>query len=372
MVLKHGAALSSLLLASLIVASGTLFAKEKTQSIILDSEILGEQREILVSLPDSYDRTQSDYAVLVTTDAELIHEFAYGTSLYLSRQGEAPELIVVGIVNTDREKRLYYEVDNFTAFLEDELAPFIDERFRTNGLRILFGFSSGTVPVDTLLFSDSDLFSLYISAGWGMSDSGYARLSKSLDQIEFSGQRVFFSTEGETVRRKNVENFLADLDRVSPGNLTWKGHIYEGMDHGDVMTRGLHDGLEYLFNDWEIPGNLSEKGITGLEQHEQALRQRFSRPVRLQSETIASAAFGLLHTGDERHAAAATALLEEAVRRKPWGGDMLAYLAYAQWQYGDLDQARNTMREAIELAEDFSDPQLADFENRLREWMKTE
>ena len=362
----------SALLAGFSLAPASLIAGNKTTSIVLESEILGERREILVSLPDSYDKAKTDYTILVTTDAELIHEFAYGTSLYFSRQGVAPELIVVGIVNTDRERNLFYEVDDFTSFLENELIPLVGDRYRTNGLRVLFGFSSGTVPVDKLLFSNSDLFSLYIASGWGMSDSGYKRLSESLGQLEFSGQRVFLSTEGNTIRRKNVEKLLADLDRIRPETLDWKGQIYEDKDHGDVMTRGLHDGLEYLFSDWTIPTELAEKGLSGLEAHERSLHESLASPVRLQSETLASAAFDLFHADEDRHAPAVRSLLEEAVRRKPWSAEMLAYLAYAQWQFHDYDDARSNILRAIELAKETSDPRLAEFENWLREWQKLE
>ncbi len=359
-------------LAGFILIPAALYADERTTTITLDSDILGERRDILVSLPDSYNETDEDYTLLVTTDAELIHEFAFGTSLYLSRQGDAPEMIVVGIVNTNREKDLYYEVDSFTSFLENELIPFIDSRYRTNKLRALFGFSSGTVPVDKLLFSNSDLFSLYIAAGWGMSDAGYTRLIDSIPDIEFTGQRVYLSTEGNTIRRRNVEKILGDLDRIKPGNLNWTGRIYENLDHGDVMTRGLYDGLEFLFNDWPIPEDLAAKGMDGLKEHEHSLRQSFAAPVELQSETLAGAAFDLFHADEDQHASAVTSLLAEAVRRKPWGAEMLAYLAYAQWQFHDYDDARNNIHKAIDLAKASSDPRLVEYEDWLSEWQKLE
>ncbi len=353
-----------------LFAPATLSAEPGTHSIVLDSEILGEQRQILVSLPGSYQHTQANYPVLVATDAEFIHEFAVGASRYLSRRGKAPELIVVGIINTHRGKDLFYEADNFTAFLEKELIPHIDDRFRTSELRILFGFSSGTVPVDRLLFSNNALFSMFIATGWGMSDSGYERASKSLRETEFTGQRVFFSTEGTTVRRKNVALFLDDLERLQPDKLQWKGHIYESMDHGDVMPRGLYDGLEFLFKNWGMPRALAEKGVDGLAEHERLLHRQLSHPLAIQSETIANSTYELLQSGQADHAQAVLSLLDEAIRRKPWDPEMLAYRAFALWQYGESDDAKATIRQAIDLAKESSDPRLPEFRSMLDEWLQ--
>lgn len=248
------------------------------------------------------------------------------------------------------------------------MLPALDDRYRTSKLRILYGFSSGTVPVDTLLFSNSPLFSLYISAGWGLSDAGYERLAALLETTPLSGQRVYLSTEGTTRRRKNVVRFLSHLDDQHPDELQWKGHIYEDLDHGDVMTRGLFDGLDFLFEDWAIPSELASQGLDGLAEHEAKLGQVLSDDVALQSEALAGAAFELLHTGEREHAGAVLSLFDEAVRRKPWGAEMLAYRAYALWQYDQKDRARIALRKAIDTATRDSDPRLPEYENVLSQW----
>ncbi|MEM1175917.1 MAG: hypothetical protein AAGI27_13990, partial [Pseudomonadota bacterium] len=58
----------------------------------------------------------------------------------------------------------------------------------------------------------------------------------------------------------------------------------------------------------------------------------------------------------------------EAVRRKPWGAEMLAYRAYALWQYDQKDRARIALRKAIDTATRDSDPQLPEYENVLSQW----
>ena len=102
----------------------------------LYSDILGEQRRLLVHVPEARSAEQR-FPVLVLMDGRNNFKHVVGTMDALSRGGTIPPTIVVGIENTDRWRDLTPQaVEGFTTsggsrdflgFIEAELLPHIDE-----------------------------------------------------------------------------------------------------------------------------------------------------------------------------------------------------------------------------------------------------
>jgi predicted alpha/beta superfamily hydrolase len=96
--------------------------------------ILGEDRKVFVHLPTSYDTSGNAYPVLYLLDgtpASLLEMIAITTRLRNDRN--APEMIIVAIENTNRNRDMMPVVANdypgppraeaFLGFLEKELTP---------------------------------------------------------------------------------------------------------------------------------------------------------------------------------------------------------------------------------------------------------
>lgn len=90
-----------------------------------------------------------------------------------------PESIVVCISNVDRRRDFTFptrnELDkkdfpttgqsqNFIGFIESELQPYIDEKYRTASTKTLIGQSLGGLLATEVLFKKPDLFDNYIIA----------------------------------------------------------------------------------------------------------------------------------------------------------------------------------------------------------------
>jgi len=128
----------------------TSIAQESTKQIIigdsvsLNSDILNEKREIMIYRPKGYDQENKKYPVLYLLDAEYQFHYVTGVTAFLSEIGHIPEMIVVGITNTDRNRDLTPEpgeaqrkrfptsggADLFLKFLDQELIPHIESRYR--------------------------------------------------------------------------------------------------------------------------------------------------------------------------------------------------------------------------------------------------
>ncbi len=124
----------------------------------LDSKVMGEPRKVLVWTPGDAANGRA-YPVLYLTDAERQFGHTVTTVEFLSRNGRIPPMIVVGVFNTDRTRDLtpYRDkddettgqmataggADRFLKFMETELIPWVESRYRTQTFRAFAGHSFG-------------------------------------------------------------------------------------------------------------------------------------------------------------------------------------------------------------------------------------
>ncbi len=164
------------------------------------SKIFNETREIWVSVPSDF-RTElkgQKFSVAVVLDGPEHFYSIVGMLDRFSRTAGSevcPPMIVVGLVNTDRERDFYPNLtnDTFNQFLKEELLPFIDKQYPTQPFRILIGHSlAGLRTIHTAIFSE-DLF------------RGYIGIDPSL------GQR---RNEWYNLARKQIENFYPENSSI--------------------------------------------------------------------------------------------------------------------------------------------------------------
>ena len=122
------------------------------KSVKLTSKVLERDMDILIYVPEGYESSTSSYPVLYDLNSFICFTYDCGTVELLSRSSEIANMIVVGIpplrngyVPAPYEER---GDDPLTAdlslkFFKDELIPFIENNYRTNKFRILYGHSVG-------------------------------------------------------------------------------------------------------------------------------------------------------------------------------------------------------------------------------------
>src|SRR6188474_1726366 len=113
------------------------------------SEILRESRKILIHLPDGYDTSKQAYTVLYRLDGS--QNSLFGTVAVANRMTDIQQIIIVAIENVNRDRDMmplksgYYSGtiggEKFLSFIETELIPAIESKYRTNHKRILCGQS---------------------------------------------------------------------------------------------------------------------------------------------------------------------------------------------------------------------------------------
>lgn len=212
-----------------------LFAHEMFK---IRSRELGETREIIVHLPDSYAQSKSAaYPVLYVLDGQSNHRIADAASSLLGAYGTIPELIVVAIPNTNRMRDFSQDAGaaKFLRFLTAELVPQIDSRYRTRPMRVLAGHSLTALFTVWAMTQMPDAFFGWIALDPSLWWNDGAVL-KALTARKNPRGRLVMIRSGESQKRR--------------GDFPFTNLVLPDETHGSLPYRGFYESLKILFADY--------------------------------------------------------------------------------------------------------------------------
>lgn len=203
------------------------------------SEILGEERPIIVRLPAGYDESEKRYPVLYLLDGEHESLFANAvSSIEFPRDDKnALKMILIAVVNTDRSRDMFPVIvdklptsggaSRFLRFMAEELKPFVDWSYRTAEFDILFGASNAGLFVIYALLTRPDAFDAYIASspmiGW--CDEFIFDLAKKRFSESSSLGRFLYMTYGlpdSNHVTSFVPEFIKTIEFHAPDDFKWE------------------------------------------------------------------------------------------------------------------------------------------------------
>lgn len=131
------------------------------------SKVLDEERTLLVSLPVGYENSTQSYPVLYVLDGDIGALLNSISTVWTLSSSYSPEMIIVAIANTKRNRDMVPGSDTapkFLRFITEELFTFIKKEFRTNGHKVLYGASNAGLFVVFSFLENPDHFSGYIAS----------------------------------------------------------------------------------------------------------------------------------------------------------------------------------------------------------------
>ena len=148
----------------------------------IQSTQLGEKRILNVYLPQGYNQNDTTkYSVIYLLDGSADEDFIHVVGLVQFNTFEwinrIPKSILVGIATVDRKRDFTYPTtieedkktypatghsDKFIAFIEKELQPYIEKKYKTNSSKTIIGQSLGGLLATEILFTKPNLFNKYI------------------------------------------------------------------------------------------------------------------------------------------------------------------------------------------------------------------
>lgn len=232
------------------------------------SKILDEKRAYQVYLPPSYFfKPNRKYPVIYLMDGDYNFHYDSGLIEYMSTVGEKiPEMILVGISDKGSKKYRNYcsptlpdgegKANEFMDFIDGELRPHIDEKFRTSSYEILIGHSMGGLFVTNYFLERPESFESYIAIDpslWANEYEISTRADSTLKKMGNLNSNLFISL-AET-KQMGIFQFIGVLDKYFPRREKWKFQHLENENHGSAHLPSIQKGLKWIFKDWNLSGD---------------------------------------------------------------------------------------------------------------------
>ncbi len=222
----------------------------------LDSKILGEKRDILVSAPP---HRVPGMPLLVLLDGEWNLRNVSTAVSHLIANGRLPPMVVAGVVNTDRGRDLMPTLagdkfadgpsDRFLSFLADELIPRMATEYPIGKYRILAGHSNAGMFSLYAFIRRPDLFqaNIALSPSYGLDDRFVAQLAGALAKPS-SPRFVFVGAGGEEEADISVGalRFAKAFEGTPNAEIEFHCESFPGETHGSIGYRAFYRALEVL------------------------------------------------------------------------------------------------------------------------------
>lgn len=259
--------------------------------IKLYSDILKEERSVLIHLPIGYEKYQEKYPVLYVLDGGSIPSFSIVTGTVDRMAYETiPGMIIVGIRNTDRDRDMFPMklensnagggADNFINFFSKELIPFVDKNYRTENYRILSGTSNSAFFTIYVLLKKPNLFSSYVASSptlleWfeGPLHKKFAEIKKKNESLNKTLYLVYGENDYQSIL-KSIPKIKNILEQKPPDEFIWELELIKGEGH--VPPNSVFKGLQFALSGWKYPREkLNETAFREAKAYYNELAERY-------------------------------------------------------------------------------------------------
>lgn len=211
------------------------------------SAALRQERRVHVYTPPGYATSGATYPVLYLLDGGLDQWLpsTIATLDAIASEGQTARLVIVGIASFDREFDFAKRPDQMREFLESEVKPIVEGRYRTRGKGMIFGWSlGGLFVVDTLLHAP-DLFDEYVAVSPSLwrNKQALARSSYRLLPRLPAGERRLWLSRGDEGPALGMGPLIGGLKAVAPATLRWTYAPLARETHGTVFLPALRDAV---------------------------------------------------------------------------------------------------------------------------------
>lgn len=380
----------AMLVSIIFLAFGSVHAGEPItigETITMQSKIMGEERVILISTPPGYDQSTQGYPVLYMTDGSAHLTHTRGTVDFLAGNGLMPQVIIVGVNNTDRTRDLtpthvasrevngrVFEnptsggASKFLDFFEQELIPFVDDHYRTQPLRLFTGHSFGGLFALNAFFTRPELFDmvLAVSPSINWDDELPNRQAEAFfddrDELNVTLFVAMADEEEGDPRPNRLDRLEKALVSAETEGFEWQVMRMPDENHGSVVLRAHYWGLRKVFDGWQLPRDpetgSAVGGLEGLQKHYQDLSKRYGFTIAPAEDMVNGLGYQFL--GREEFDEAIE-VFRYNVKLHPGSANVYDSLGEAFENAGKLEEAAKSYSKAVENAAEIGDDRIGIF-----------
>ncbi len=301
----------------------------------LYSEILHEQREIWIHKPEDFDNTKQ-YPVIYVLDGSQ-NFYAITGMLKQLLPWQIPNSIIVGIINTNRtrdftptnvpfqrghESETSGGASNFIKFIDEELKPFINNKYPTENNSTIIGHSTGGLFVLYSFLYHENSFDNYLAIDpslWWDKENLIKETQALLNKGNRKEKSLYVAVANSIGNGMDTTKVRKDLTEPTEGiranlkfhdllvknkkELNFKWEYFKNEDHGSIVIPAQYNGLRSIFS-WfpfpemwrfNTPKKYSAKQLTEpFQSHYKKLSIRMKREVKPDWELLNQIGFFML------------------------------------------------------------------------------
>lgn len=264
------------------------------------SEILHETRKIWVYTPQrTPGNANQKYPVMYLLDGNRFFVSTLGMVQQLSSTDVMPDMIIVGVLNTIRERDLTPTknvddamvkemamnlrgsggADDFLSFMEKELIPYIDSKYSTQPYKLLLGHSFGGLTAMHAMLNRPKMFNAFICIDpsmWWDNVKYLQGTKKALMQKDLSGTALYMGIANTMDEGDDLQKILKDtavlgrgmranfelhnfIQKQKPKGLRYAGKYYPNDTHNSSTLITTYEGLRFIFEGFQM--NLDNKDV---------------------------------------------------------------------------------------------------------------
>ncbi|MBS7255840.1 alpha/beta hydrolase [Flavobacterium branchiicola] len=244
----------------------------------LQSKELGENRILNIYLPEGYNpKDDVKYPVIYLLDGSADEDFIHISGLVQFNSFEwinqVPKSIVVGIATVDRRRDFTFPTtlekdktrfpttghsDKFIAFIEKELQPFINKKYKTTASKTIIGQSLGGLLETEILLKKPFLFNKYVivSPSLWWNNGSLLNADSEMLQENFNRQTDIYIAVGkegltptEIPRVMEVDaNLLAEKIKASKSkNIKVYFDYLPTENHGTILHPAVSNSFRFFY-----------------------------------------------------------------------------------------------------------------------------
>lgn len=231
----------------------------------INSKLLKEDRTINVWVPNGYDTLS--LPVLYMPDGGIDEDFPHiaNTLEKLIQEGKIKPILLVGIANTERrrdltgftnvasDKKIAKEVggsSRFRAFIQTELIPFINEKYKPKNYKGIIGESLAGYFVVETFFDEPDLFDFYIAMDPSVWWNDYFIVRNAETKLSNKHQNKTLWFAGSNA--KDINKYTNQLKNIfmkkSIPHLKWKYEDEKKEEHNTIFRATKEKAFVWILN----------------------------------------------------------------------------------------------------------------------------
>ncbi len=225
---------------------------------IFESFKLQERRDVSYYFPEEMSDDKK-YPLVVVLDADYLFDQVVATAKFYSEFHGMPEMIVVGIHQSEQSIRLDdCEFDEnsglptekaklFFEFLGMELIPYLDLNYKTAPFKMVIGYDITANFANYWLYKENSLFNAYVSISPTLAPDMETHVPARLSE---HNKQLFYQLIVEDEKSKylaRIKQMNTAIKAIQKENLRYYFDEYEGADHISIAAYGIGRSFDNIF-----------------------------------------------------------------------------------------------------------------------------